>query len=344
MNAPRILLVPDCGPSVGGGHVMRCLTLARALAAQGAECRFLAQAEAGALLDAFGGGGIALTLLPGSGGVAVLPDAAAAAAGAADVMVIDHYRFGAEVERQLRPARLVVLEDLPNRPHECDLLVDSGLTHTPEHYAPMAPGARVLTGPPYALVRPEFAELRPATLQRRRQGGPVRRVLVGLGLTDLEETTCRVLEGLRNDFGRVQVDVCTGRAAPSLDCIQELVDGDVRFHLHLDTPHMAELMAAADIAIGAGGSSVWERACLGLPSITVVLAENQRPLTSELHRLGATLALDRFALAFEAMLSGEWYGLLASPEARLRMTEASAALCDGLGAPRVAEAVLALLQ
>jgi len=193
-------------------------------------------------------------------------------------------------------------------------------------------------------VRPEFAELRAATLERRRQGGPVRRVLVGLGLTDVEETTCRVLEGLRNDFGQIEVDICTGRAAPSLDCIQDLVEGDVRFHLHLDTPRMAELMSGADIAIGAGGSSVWERACLGLPSITVVLAENQRPLTSELHRLGATLALDRFVLAFEAMLSGEWYGLLASPDVRLRMTEASAELCDGLGAGRVADAILAMVQ
>lgn len=343
MTAPRILFVPDCGPVVGGGHVMRCLTLAGALRSKGATVQFLAPPEAAELLDAFGGADISRLPLDEADDLAALVHKAGEAAREADIVVVDHYRLDAEAESRLRPAKVVVMDDLADRLHDCDLLIDSGLTREAGDYAQLAPAARVLVGPEYALVRPKFAELRPQALERRRRREPVRRVLVGLGLTDLEETTCRVIEGLHNDFGKVAVDIVTGKAAPSLPGLRRMVAGDDRFTLHLDTARMAELMAEADIGIGAGGSSVWERACLGLPSITVVLAENQRPLTSELHRRGATLALDRFVLAFEAMLSGEWYGLLESAEARLAMSEASAALCDGLGARRVAQAVLSLV-
>jgi UDP-2,4-diacetamido-2,4,6-trideoxy-beta-L-altropyranose hydrolase len=341
--APRILFVPDCGPMVGGGHVMRCLTLAQELERRGADCRFVVAPEAVAILDAFGGGHFRRDVAPDSEALEALDDLAAEAARRADLVVMDHYRLAADTERRLRPARVAVLEDIPNRLHDCDLIVDSGVVHTLDQYSAAAPGARVLIGPQYAPLRPRFAELRAETLERRRAGGPVRRALVGLGLTDVEETTCRVVEGLKNDFGPIEVDICTGRAAPSLGCLQDLVGQDERITLHLDTPRVPELMAAADVAIGAGGTSVWERACLGLPSITVVLAENQRPTTRALHEAGVTLALDRFALAFEAMVSGEWYELVASADKRLAMTEASAALCDGLGARRVADALEALL-
>lgn len=106
---------------------------------------------------------------------------------------------------------------------------------------------------------------------------------------------------------------------------------------------MARLMADADIGIGAGGSSVWERACLALPSITIVVAENQQAVARELERRGASLSLDAQALAFEAMLSAEWYSLSANDTTRKTMSERSAALCDGQGADRVAEAVLELV-
>lgn len=320
---------------------MRSLTLARALAARGARCRFMAGPSAVATLEVFGRD--IERLATGSDQPAALAGAATAASAEAEVVVFDHYRLGAEAERGVRPARVVVLDDLADRGHDCDLLIDPSLAREPEAYRDIAPGARLLAGPAYALVRDEFVALRPAALARRMAARPVRRALIAMGLTDVGETTCRVVQGLLNDFGPVEVDVVLGIAAPTLGEVERMVARDGRLHLHVDTPRMAELMAAADIAIGAGGSSVWERACLGLPSIAVVLAENQRAPVLALAERGGCLPLDRHVLAFEAMLSAEWYGLLSSPETRRRMTQVSAALCDGLGAGRVADAVLALL-
>jgi spore coat polysaccharide biosynthesis predicted glycosyltransferase SpsG len=105
---------------------------------------------------------------------------------------------------------------------------------------------------------------------------------------------------------------------------------------------MASLMADADIAIGAGGSSVWERATVGLPSATVILAENQRPMIERMAAMGFTLALDVAAGDFEAQLAQAWQVLIADTPTRWRLAEASSELCDGQGAERVAEAVLGL--
>ena len=204
------------------------------------------------------------------------------------------------------------------------------------------PGAKRLVGTAFALVRPEFAILRENALARRARGEPVRRALIALGLTDHNGLTRKVIEGLLQDFGRMEVDVAIGREAESLPYLEGLRAADVRLRLHVETPDMARLMAEADIGIG--GSSVWERACLGLPSITIVVAENQRGVAQELERRGATLSLDAHALAFEAMLSAEWYGLSANDTTRKAMSERSAALCDGKGADRVAEAVLELIN
>jgi UDP-2,4-diacetamido-2,4,6-trideoxy-beta-L-altropyranose hydrolase len=344
--APRILFLPDAGPAVGGGHVVRSLTLAKALEAKGAVCTFLASPPAQRLLFSFGetGGGSFTTTdaedLDGLVGAAVQ----AAASIQADAVVVDHYRLSDQAEGRLRPARVAVIDDLADRRHDCDLLVDPSLGRPPEAYDGLVPDkARRLVGAAFALVRPEFARLRETTLARRARQEPIRRALVALGLTDPDMIARKVVRGLLDDFGRMEVDVTVGREAQSLTYLEGLAAADFRIRLHIETTEMARLMAEADIGIGAGGSSIWERACLGLPSITIVLADNQRLMAQAMEARGATLALDTRALAFEAMLSAEWYGLAANAETRKRMTERSAGLCDGQGAERVADAVLELV-
>lgn len=344
--SPRILFLPDSGQAVGGGHVVRSLTLAKALEAQGAECVFVAAAPVERLLNAFGetkGGSISAGEPDDLEGL--VETAVKAASGTqADVMVVDHYRLDARAEARLRPARVVVIDDLANRPHDCDLLLDPSLGRAPEAYDNRVPQqAKRLVGTAFTLVRPEFATRRERALARRQKGEPVRRALISLGLADHEGLTRKVVRGLLDDFGRMEVDVTVGREAESLSYLEGLCAADGRVRLHVETPDMARLMAEADIGIGAGGSSVWERACLGLPSITIVVADNQRAVALELQARGATLTLDTHVLAFEAMLSAEWYGLSANDAMRTAMSEKSAALCDGKGAGRVAEAVLELL-
>jgi UDP-2,4-diacetamido-2,4,6-trideoxy-beta-L-altropyranose hydrolase len=326
--APRILFFADAGEAVGGGHVMRSLTLAEALIERGATCAFIATPAAAGLLDTFA--------RPEIERVTALDDGAR---WRPDVLVIDHYGVGATHERALAGlAKLAAIDDLA-REHAVDMIIDPSLGRHATNYAGQA--ARVvLAGPTYALVRTAFAAAREAALARR--GGEPRRCLVSLGLTDLEGITGRIVELLLQKSGDVALDVVVGSAAPSLPALQDLA-GKGRISLHVDARDMAELVANADIAVGAGGSSVWERATLGLPTILLVLAENQQTMAEGLQSGGLALVLDPAARRFETQLTDAWRRLMGSADLRRELSERPAALCDGQGAGRVADALLAML-
>jgi len=321
MTAIDVLFVCDAGPGVGGGHVMRCLTLARALGAGGARCAFLRTPEAADILARFA------------------PDMPLAEEEArAAVVLVDSYRIDPRREAEWRASgrRLAVLDDLA-RPHDCDLVLDPSYGRREGDYA--APV--VLAGPSYALVRAEFAGRRAAALARRDQ--PVRRVLVSLGLTDVGGVTARVTNALLAGLPDLALDVVVGAGAPSLPALAPLAAA-ARIALHVDTADMAGLIERADLGVGAGGSSVWERACLGLPTVTLILADNQRDMAMSLDAAGVTLALDARWPGLEGRLA-EAVGRLTRDEAlRAGLSARSAALCDGLGAQRAADAMLGLVK
>ncbi|HVY33314.1 MAG TPA: UDP-2,4-diacetamido-2,4,6-trideoxy-beta-L-altropyranose hydrolase [Caulobacteraceae bacterium] len=337
MAAPRILLFADCGPTVGGGHVMRCLTLARALAERGAACAFVAPPMVRGLIETFGPGAIETLDTPDA---TVEQVRALANAYRPDWLVIDHYRLTLADERALRAPgrRLMVMDDLADRPRDCDLLLDPGYGRVAEDYRGLVPeGAQVLAGPSYALVRPEFAAARPQALAARQ--GSVRRVLLSLGLTDVGGITCRVVQALLPTLGDVQLDIALGSAAPSLEALAAMTDPHLT--LHVDAPDMARLMCEADIAIGAGGSSTWERACLGLPAVTVILAENQRDLALRMQADGLTVAVEAED-SLEAALIQAFARLEGNDALRAAMSARLGVLCDGLGAQRTAGSMIEL--
>jgi UDP-2,4-diacetamido-2,4,6-trideoxy-beta-L-altropyranose hydrolase len=344
MAATRILVFPDSGPRIGGGHVMRCLTLARALSAHGAACAFAATPQVQAILQAFGAPDIEVLPVCGEPVGAAATAANWAQSWDADWVLLDHYFITPEQEAALRAGRrLAVLDDLPGRSRTADLLVDSAYGRDAEAYRPLLPkGAVILTGPAYAPVRPEFAVRRSAALARRREGGHLRHVLIALGLTDVDGVTARVVGALRPMLGDLILDVVVGSGAGSLAGLCAAAKTDPHLRLHVDSHAMAELMATADIAIGAGGSSTWERATLGLPAATVILAENQRPMAQALKAAGLTLTADIADPNFEDDLIAALHRLIADAALRRSMSEAAAAACDGLGADRAAKALLAL--
>lgn len=324
----RILFVCAAGPSVGGGHVMRSLTLARALAARGADCAFAATPEVAVVLDAFA------------------PDMARADTDAGfDALVFDSYALTAQDHRAVAQGRpTLVIDDLADRPLAADLVLDAGPARKAQDYAGLVPdGAQLLLGPNYAPVRPAFADLRNDALARRAERRPVQRVLVSLGLTDVGGITGRVARLLQPILGEARLDLVVGGGAPSLAELWALAGDDPRIELHVDTQHMPQLVFDADLAIGAGGSTTWERCVLALPALTLILADNQVAAARALEAAGVTPCLEVGAAGFETAFVREVEGLLASGERQAELSAASATVCDGRGADRVAEAFLDLL-
>lgn len=339
MSRPHILFVVNAGPAVGGGHVMRSLTLAKALEAQGASFSFLAPPAVSEVLDVFAPD--AARIPAGSAG----PDELIAAAprAEADALVFDHYGLAEPEHRAISGGRpTLVIDDLADRPLGADIVVDPGPTRTAEQYDGLVPeGARLLLGPGHAPVRPEFAALREPALAWR--GEPVLRILVSMGLTDVGGITARIVEILRPRIGDCGLDIVLGAGAPSLPGLAKVARRDTRLMLHVDTPHMARLTAEADIGVGAAGSSVWERCVLGLPSVMVVLADNQRATANAMAARGAALAADARDPEFTPMLERALMRLLRDAQLRRDLAARSAEACDGLGAGRVAETFLRLI-
>jgi UDP-2,4-diacetamido-2,4,6-trideoxy-beta-L-altropyranose hydrolase len=325
----EILFVCDAGARVGGGHVMRSLTLAGELARRGLTPVFAATAEVASVLDRFDANRFARRR-PGE----AIGDAAA--------VVFDHYGLSAADHRTLAEGRpALVIDDLADRPLGADLLLDPSPERSPEHYAgKLASGTPLLLGPAYALVRPAFAAGREAALARRARSpeGPLR-VLVSLGLTDVGGITGQVAARLQPRLRDARLTLVLGSGAPSLEPMRRLAERDPRVDVVVDTADMARLVAEADLVVGAGGSSTWERAVLGAPTLLVVLADNQDSAARALESQGAVERADARAPDFEAALDRAFTGLLASPDRRARLARTSAALCDGQGAARVADAV-----
>ena len=330
----EILFHCDAGPRVGGGHVMRSLTLAGELARRGLAPVFAATPEVSSVLDRFDAAGFGRRPWGESPG------------GSAAVVVFDHYGLTADDHRALAQGRpTLVIDDLANRPLGADLLLDPSPERVPDDYAGKLPAATpLLLGPAYALVRPAFADARAAALTRRTEmtaGAPDRpvRVLVSLGLTDVGGITGRIAARIQPRLGHAQATLVLGSGAPSLETTRRLAERDPRLDVVVDAADMTRLVAEADLVVGAGGSSTWERAALGAPSLLVVLADNQAAAARALEARGAVERVDARAPDFEAAFDRAFTGLLSSPDRRARLSRTSAALCDGLGAARVADAV-----
>lgn len=337
--APRILLLADGGPAIGGGHVMRMLTLAEALWAQGAEPALAVPRSAAGVIEAFAPRGLEVRLLNSTepDGLTVKHTTAA------DAVVFDHFRLSAEHHRALTAGRpSAAVDDLADRPMGVDLIADPGPDRTAADYAGLT-SARLLLGPDHALVRPEFAARRPMALNlRERAQGPAGRILVSMGLTDVGGITRRVVEAIRPVCGEATLEVVVGPEGPSLGWLETQADDQLR--VHAPAHDMASLSATADLAVGAGGSSSFERCVVGLPTVLLVLADNQLPNARALERRGAAQVIDARAGGFEAALADVVQTLAEDARMRGQMARAAAAVCDGRGAERVARTVLSLAE
>jgi UDP-2,4-diacetamido-2,4,6-trideoxy-beta-L-altropyranose hydrolase len=359
VSTVRAVFRVDASLEIGTGHVMRCLTLAQALRDRGGSCAFVCRADTGHLIDEVRRRGFAVTALPA--GPAVAPSPAHAAwlgapleldaqqtlaslPGETDWIVVDHYALDARWEREMRGdrRRLMVIDDLADRQHDCELLLDANLGRSAADYAPLVPAACVvLAGPRHALLRPEFAALRPASLARRAEA-PVRKLLVAMGGVDAPDVTSAALQALAGAAlpTDCSITVVMGAHAPWLAQVREAARRlPWPAEVVVNAQDLARRMADSDLAIGAAGTTAWERCCLGLPSLATILAENQRAGAQALFAAGAAVAIPP-GPALPATVRREVERLAQDRGALTRMQQASAAVTDGTGAARVAAEML----
>jgi UDP-2,4-diacetamido-2,4,6-trideoxy-beta-L-altropyranose hydrolase len=256
-----------------------------------------------------------------------------------DWIVVDHYALDARWERMLRKHcdRLMVIDDLADRAHECDLLLDQNLHSTPDlRYMGIVPGhCRMLLGPRFALLRPEFAEARS---DLRDRDGSVRRILVFFGGVDACNQTERVMQVLSSGVLReAKVDVVIGLAHPRRSHIIDLC-ARLNYQCHVQTENMAALMASADLAIGAGGTATWERCCVGLPALVWPQADNQRMQLEIAAINGLVHAPDGVASDDEILLE-QLNSLRHNPLCLKSQARAGLHSVDGNGAARVCRAL-----
>jgi UDP-2,4-diacetamido-2,4,6-trideoxy-beta-L-altropyranose hydrolase len=306
----NIAIRVDASQQIGTGHFMRCLTLAEALKQRGARIRFISRHMPDYLLVIAEDRGYETMLFKSPEENSVVDELVHSCwLGTSqqvdaeesirllsdqtwDWMIVDHYALDCRWERALRPSikHLLVIDDLADRKHDCDMLLDQNFyADMDTRYAgKVSVYCRLLLGPRYALLRDEFRQLREKVKIRT---GPVKRILVFFGGVDANNYTEKAIEALVNlGMNELHVDVVIGAQHPYRNeiesaCLQH------HFDCHVQTSRMAELMMAADLSIGAGGSATWERCCLGLPTIILVIAENQSKASNDLAQAGVILNL-----------------------------------------------------
>lgn len=304
----NVVFRTDASIQIGSGHVMRCLTLADALTAKGAQCTFICREHSGNLIEYIRSKGYVIHSLPLGDdadtdlahsawlGATQAQDAQACASLLAklhpECLVVDHYALDARWESDLARycGQVMVIDDLADRTHICNLLLDQTFGRDLTDYRTLVPSnTTLLCGSDYALLRPEFTALRPYSLQRRVLP-KLKNLLITMGGVDKDNVTAQVLKTLQTCPlpADCEITVVMGPTAPWSANVQRLAQVmPWPTSVRIGADDMAQLMADSDLAIGAAGSTSWERCCLGLPTIMLVLAENQTRVASGLEKAGA---------------------------------------------------------
>jgi UDP-2,4-diacetamido-2,4,6-trideoxy-beta-L-altropyranose hydrolase len=357
----------DASITMGTGHVMRCLALADLLHTRGVRSHFISRAHPGNMIAAIRLRGFEVIELPAGPTdfrPVPQPDAPlpvhagwlgcdwrgdagetlrAVQTITPDLLVIDHYAIDMRWEKVLRPhvRQMMVVEDLADRKHECDFLLDQNWFggQTANRYEGLIPEACVrMLGPGYALLKPEYSALRAVMPPR---DGEVRRVLVFLGGSDPADTTGKVLNALgRPDLVHLVVDVVQGVNHPNPQGLALKVAGRPATHLHRGLPTLAGWMARADLMISGGGSTTWERMCLGLPAVVISIADNQTATNEAMAAAGYIDFLGECSRVGADAIAGAVRRCMDAPQRLKRMSRMSQDLVPGTGAGRVCDRVL----
>lgn len=309
----KAVIRADASEQIGSGHLMRCLTLADRMRREGTEVHFICRDLVGNLNHLVHEQGFPLHVLPRHADDPSLSGYAAWLTVAQETdaretgevlctlapimrLVVDSYALDEVWERIVRPlvGEIFVIDDLANRKHDCDILLDQNFYRAMQYRYDglVPPSCKLLLGPAHALLREEFYA---AKKKLRRRDGHLRRVLVFYGGSDATcETEKAIHVLLQLHLLSVAVDVVVGGSNPRRAYIEELCGKHDFLRYHCQVSNMAELMAQADLSLGAGGTTTWERCFLGLPAIVTAIAENQLEVCRDCDEMGYIYYLGRW--------------------------------------------------
>jgi UDP-2,4-diacetamido-2,4,6-trideoxy-beta-L-altropyranose hydrolase len=295
---------------MGTGHVMRCLTLAQVLKENGADIKFICRKHEGNLIDKIHSSGFSVnelgvfeeaqvdTRLAHSHWLGATQQQDADSCidilklENPDWLIVDHYALDEQWQKILKPyyEKLMVIDDLADRKHQCDILLDQNFGRGSKDYKILtSKSTKLLMGPEYALLRPEFEKLRQYSLDRRKKAN-FKSLLINMGGTDPDNITEKVIEKLQeaNLPKDVIITIVMGKTAPHLQSVEHCAS-ELPYYseVKVDVDNMAEIMANTDIAVGASGSATWERCCLGIPTIQLITAYNQEFIAQQLDKVNA---------------------------------------------------------
>jgi len=351
----QIAIRADASNAIGIGHITRCLALAQELKRRGAEVTFVSRRMKGDIVEAVAAKGYRVKQLIADAeldfvrypwlGVSSADDAAQTIAVVQDdrpnLLIIDQYGIDVAWECMLRPFvdRLFVIDDLAERYHDCDILLNQNYrSNEADPYRVLAAGARRLIGPRYALLREEFGRVCEGGARDERDS--TGRVMICFGGGDELDFTSAAVRSVEPLLPMLkQVDVIVGPSNPNLEKLSAYVYSNPKFNLVTGASDLSPYMLAADLVVGAGGSMCWERFCLGAPTLAFGVAENQRLLLEPLIRDGYLLGVPFMPLPDETMMRYWLSCALSSRSLLLGMSKRGRMLVDGQGVERVADAL-----
>ena len=335
----KVIFRVDASLEMGIGHVMRCLTLANELKQQNHEIIFICRELTGNHIllikypvlvlpknDNFQSDGLYLNWLgvtqeqDAEQTIKVIPKNI-------DLLIVDSYALDEIWHKKLIPytKKIMVIDDLADRQFDCDVLLNQNLGTQIKDYKDKVPNVcELLLGCDYALLRPEFPNLREKALIKRKNTKVIKNILISMGGSDITNKTYDILQEVSDDLNIV---VILGGISPHNKIIKNYAKSKKNVKVIVDADNISRLMFDADLAIGAGGSTSWERCCLGLPTLLYVLAENQRKIAGNLEQLGAVKIVDNLKVNLQNILNNFSFWQI--------MSEKAQTVCDGIGVKRI---------
>ena len=335
----KVIFRVDASLEMGIGHVMRCLTLANELKQQNHEIIFICRELTGNHIllikypvlvlpknDNFQSDGLYLNWLgvtqeqDAEQTIKVIPKNI-------DLLIVDSYALDEIWHKQLKPytKKIMVIDDLADRQFDCNVLLNQNLgTQIEDYKDKVLNNCELLLGCDYALLRPEFPNLREKALIKRKNTKVIKNILISMGGSDITNKTYDILQEVSDDLNIV---VILGGISPHNKMIKNYAKSRKNVKVVVDADNISRLMFDADLAIGAGGSTSWERCCLGLPTLLYVLAENQRKIAGNLEELGAVKIVNNLKVNLQNILNNFSFWQI--------MSEKAQTVCDGIGVKRI---------